>query len=712
MLCTIYSKTIRSNKVKTSILDLEELLARFHNDEKRKGTVEALRAEGPTLPPSLHSRYSQRLPLICPGLLLRKRRNGETVTTYNGVVLLEVCGLADSMEIEGVKRRAAGWPTTLAAFMGSSGRTVKILVSGTLDDGTLPRESDAIDRFHSRLYEMSAQAYASVIGRPLRAKQPKPDDTFRWTYDPSPYLNLKAAPLRILRSDILRSIGLSVHAKEAMEYDQDSLQPSLAAEAFYRRRFALAVNTAKEQLTAKASAKSSITSKALLEGVALEALRLNIPQEEAVRQSIYNPCFRGVGVENVRTIVESVFLENASQAGHNRHHAAQELIFSLQEFLKQRYDLRFNELTNGVEWRRNHSASFDFSPLDARVMNTMVQEAHESGLGITDRDLRRYLGSTRVREYNAASAFLHRVEGCWDGHTDYIGVLADRVPNSNPLWRDVFHTWFLAMVAQWIGKEPTSANSLVPLLVGRPGCGKSSFGRMLLPPELQEVGFRESLDLSARNSGERLLSEALLVGLESFDTVKEKKLQTFLEVFLPKTQVIGQRPYTHTLQRLPRYASFIATANHTTVMTSELAARRFVVAEVGYSQSVDLKKPIDYEKTYAQAVEELRAGIHDYRLSPDMQAALEDYNSRYANARTEVLRFFDTFELKTIADDCTRRMKLSDIADAVRRQTGYSYSDKSFNYLGRWLTGEAKAQRVKKTVSNGSPVYLLRARNK
>lgn len=712
MLCTIYSKTIRSNKVKTSILDLEELMARFHNDEKRKETVEALRAEEPALPPSLHSRYSQRLPLVCPGLLLRKRRNGELATTYNGVVLLEVCGLADSMEVERVKMRAAGWPTTLAAFMGASGRTVKILVGGTLDDGTLPREADAINRFHSLLYEMSAQAYASVIGRPLRAKQPKSGDTFRWTYDPAPYLNLQAAPLRILRSDVVRSTGLSIDENEAMEYGQDSLQPSPAAEAFYRRRFALAVNTAKEQLSASAAAKSSITTKALLEGVALEALRLNIPQEEAVRQSMYNPCFREVGGEDVRTIVESVFLENASQQGQNRHHAAQELTFSLQEFLRQRYDLRYNELTNGVEWRRNHSASFDFSPLDARVMNTMVQEAHEVGLGVTDRDLRRYLGSTRVREYHAARAFLRRVEGCWDGRTDYIGALADRVPNSNPLWREVFHTWFLAMVAQWLGKEPASANSLVPLLVGRPGCGKSSFGRMLLPPELQEVGFRESLDFGARSGGERLLADTLLVGLESFDGVKEKNLQTFLEVLLPKTQVVGQRPYTRALQRLPRYASFIATASHTTVMTSELASRRFVVAEVGYGQSVDSKTQVDYEQTYAQALEELRTGTHDYRLSPDLQAALEDYNSRYANARTEVLRFFDTFELKTIADDYTRRMKLSDIADAVRRQTGYSYSDKSFNYLGRWLTGEAKAQRVKKTVSNGSPVYLLRARNK
>ena len=72
----------------------------------------------------------------------------------------------------------------------------------------------------------------------------------------------------------------------------------------------------------------------------------------------------------------------------------------------------------------------------------------------------------------------------------------------------------------------------------------------------------------------------------------------------------------------------------------------------------------------------------------------------------------DTFELATESDEKTLRMRLSDIADAIRRHTGFSYSDKAFNYLGRWLTGEARAQHVRKTVSNGSPIYLLRPRYK
>ena len=649
----------------------------------------------------------QRLPLICPGLLQRKRRNGEVQTTYTGVVLLEVGGLTEAGDVDRVKARVAGWPTTLAAFMGASGQSVKILVSGTLDDGTLPKEPEGIERFHRRLYDMSAQAYASVIGRPLQAKNAQPDNTFRWTYDATPFLNTTAAPIRILRRDVLRaSDATGATDTDAMEYGPGSAQPSSEASSLYRRRFALAV------AKAKATKGGDVSQEAMLETAALESLRLNIPQEEAVRQATTNQLTQKMKQEEVRAIVESVYLENAPKAGKDRAHRMQETAFSLQEFLQQRYDLRFNELTNSVEWRRNHSASFAFQALDSRVMNTMIQEAHESGLKVCDRDMKRFLGSTRVRDYNAARAYLRSIQGCWDGHTDYIGQLADRIPTSNSLWRKCFHTWFLGMVAQWESWEQLQGNNIVPLLVGPQGCGKSTFGQLLLPPELRDVGYREFTDFTSKNDAERLLASSLLINLDEFERIGENIQQEILRNLIPKTSIKGRRPYSSVVQSLPRFASFIATTDTTDVLTDSSSSRHFLVAEIRNGERIDTSLPLPYSKVYAQAVAELEAGEPRHYFPPELMAELEDYNSRYSNNRTEVLRFLDTFELATESDEKTLRMRLSDIADAIRRHTGFSYSDKAFNYLGRWLTGEARAQHVRKTVSNGSPIYLLRPRYK
>ena len=668
--------------------------------------VEALRAELPTLPPFLHWRDMQRLPLVCPGLLQRKRRNGEIQTTYTGVVLLEVGGLTEAGDVDRVKARVAGWPTTLAAFTGSSGQSVKILVSGTLDDGTLPEEPEGIERFHRRLYEMSAQAYASVIGHPLQAKNAQPDNTFRWTYDAAPFLNSTAAPIRILRRDVLRANDAEGRTDtDALEYGPNSAQPSTETNCLYRRRFALAIAQAKEML-------GDAPTETLLEAATLEALRLNIPQEETVRQATMNLLFHDINRETVRTTIESVFLENATKNGKNRSHGMQEITFSLQEFIRQRYDLRFNELTNGVEWRRNHSASFVFQTLDTRMMNTMIQEAHESGLEVFDRDMKRFLGSTRVRNYNAARAYLRRIRDCWDGKTDYIGLLAQRVPTSSPLWIEGFHTWFLGMVAQWDGWDQLHGNSIVPLIIGPQGCGKSTFGQLLLPPDLRDVGYHELVDFTSKTEAERLLTTSLLINLDEFNTISEKTQQGFLKKLIQETSVKGRRPYSNVIQNLPRFASFIATTNSTDALADSSGSRRFLVAEVRDGERIDTASPIPYSKIYAQAVAELEAGEPVHYFTPDRVAELEAYNSRYTNARMEILRFLDTFEMAMEPDGNTLRLKLSDIADSVRRHTGYSYSDKAFNYLGRWLTSEAKVLRVRKTISNGSPLYLLKPRFK
>ena len=119
---------------------------------------------------------------------------------------------------------------------------------------------------------------------------------------------------------------------------------------------------------------------------------------------------------------------------------------------------------------------------------------------------------------------------------------------------------------------------------------------------------------------------------------------------------------------------------------------------------------LTYSLLYAQALAELSSGRLHY-FTPERLAALEAYNARYTESRMEVVRFLDTFEPLTDVKEEAVRLKLSDIAEAVRKHTGYFYSDKSFNYLGRWLTSEAKALRIRKTMSNGCPMYLLRYRH-
>lgn len=693
-------------------MELENLKFQFKTDEKKRRLVEMLRAWRPQLPPSSFQKEMARLPLICPGKAVRRHRDGSEDVTYNGIVLLEIDDLPNATDAENIKNRVKGWPTTLAAMTGFSGMSVKVLVAGTLEDGSLPKDEELICRFHERLYTTCAQVYTTLIGRPLKTKDASANDRFRWTDDPTLFLNPEASPVRISRRDFLgEPITADIH-----EYDPELEAPSVENHSYYRRRFSIAFQQAMEKLQhEKAKETGAENGKnqdkeedvaTLLNATAFEALCMNIPQEETVQQALWNIRFQPLGFDFIRAAIESTYAENRKKKGSQHGHAMQAINNELQDFFRERYDLRFNELTNGVEWRRNSSGSFTFTPLDTRMMNTMIQECHEAGIECFDRDMKRYLGSSRIRDFNAARSYLHNLEA-WDGCTDYIGAMADRVPTDSPHWRERFHTWFLGMVAQWDGWNLGHGNSVVPLLIGTQGCGKSTFGQMLLPPELRQMGYRELVDFTNKQEAERMLTNALLINLDEFNQISEKIQQGFLKNLIQKTSVKGRRPYSNVTVNLPRFASFIATTNMPDALSDPSGSRRFIIADIADGRQIDLSGSFHYDAMYAQAMAELNAGRRHY-FSPEEVAAIETDNTTFTTLKPEVRRFLDIFKPATERSNDTEALRLTEIVEAVKQQTGYVYSDRSFHYLGRWLTSEAKAQRIRKTMHNGSPVYLVK----
>ena len=713
--CAIYSKTIRSKKERVSSLGMEPLVARIRNDARKWATVEAVRAEMPALPPLQRSRLLESLPLICPALDVRKRRNGEVKMLYNGVVLLEIDDLRNKAEIADIKQRAASWPTTLAAMTGVSGKSVKIMVQGTYADGSLPKDADEARRFHALLYERCAAVYSSVVGRSFHSKNATPNDLMRWTADANAYFNADASPLRLTPQDLSATIHATTDRSQ--EYGTETVMPSEEMRRYYALRFALAVRKAKEleerfleDKQGRDESDSGLSAQQRLTAIAEQCVLLGIPMEEARRQA-HHWIFANCNSRNEgRTIIESVYLAHAARFGKNRSHGMQTLTMTLQAFMNERYDLRYNELTNSVEWRPNHSASYVFLPLDTRTMNTMVQEAHENGIDVFDRDMRRFLGSTRVRNYSPASAYLKDINKSWDGTTDHIGALADRVPNRNPHWREWFHTWFLGMVAQWEDLNYAHGNAVVPLLIGQQGCGKSTFGQLILPPELRGDGYRELVDFSSKQEVERMLTTSLLINLDEFNQISEKIQQGFLKNLLQKSSVKMRRPYSTAVTEEPRRASFIATTNMNDVLSDPSGSRRFIVAEIREGHEIDFRGPIPYPKLYDQALTELYEHRRRPYFTPEEVQQIEAYNTHFANLRPEVEHLLDVFETTADTARC-EWLSTTELANEVRRRTHFEYSNRGLNYLGRWLTSESRAMRLSKRLSHGIAVYSVRRRN-
>ncbi|MBS4808615.1 MAG: hypothetical protein KH071_12125, partial [Paraprevotella sp.] len=191
-------------------------------------------------------------------------------------------------------------------------------------------------------------------------------------------------------------------------------------------------------------------------------------------------------------------------------------------FLAERYEFRFNMLTEATEFRcLSDEGNGTFRPTTERDLNAICLEAHRHGIDCWDRDVARMVHSADVREYHPFRQYFQRLPA-WDGR-DRLHDLAVRVSDS-PLWIQVFHRWMLGLAAQWAGlSDGLHAHSTAPLLVSdEQGLGKSTFCRALLPPQLQAY-YTDSVDLARPDKVERQLTEMGLLNLDEFDRIPEKK---------------------------------------------------------------------------------------------------------------------------------------------------------------------------------------------
>ena len=350
----------------------------------------------------------------------------------------------------------------------------------------------------------------------------------------------------------------------------------------------------------------------------------------------------------------------------------------LLDYLERKYEMRYNTALGCTEIRKANSSE-PFVPADDRVRNTLAIKARLDGIDVWDKDIRRYTESKFVKTFNPVDAFLKRLKGQWDGK-DHIGALAGCVPNDNARWGDWFHTWFLAMVAQWMGLDATHGNSVALLLISRQGYKKSTFCKRLLPEELQ-WGYNDNLVISEKQNTLRAMSQSLLINIDEFNALSAKTQEGFLKNIMQLANIKLRQPYRQQQVTLPRVASFIATANVSDVFSDPSGCRRFIA--VTLTSPIRLPEHIDYEQLYAQAVAELESGMRYWFNAVDTQVIMEN-NVQYQQHTPVEALFFDSFIIpKDLAKGAY--MTASSIFNLLRQRYGSQLSLTSLSHFGRML---------------------------
>ena len=350
----------------------------------------------------------------------------------------------------------------------------------------------------------------------------------------------------------------------------------------------------------------------------------------------------------------------------------------LLNYLERKYEMRVNTALGCTEARKAGSNE-PFVAVDERMRNTIAIKARLDGIDAWDKDIRRYMESDFVKAFNPVDIFLERLRGRWNGK-NHIEMLADCVPNDNTRWAEWFHTWFLAMVAQWLGLNISHGNSVAPLLISRQGYRKSTFCKRLLPEALQ-WGYNDNLIISEKQNTLRAMTQSLLINIDEFNTLSAKTQDGFLKNVMQLANIKIRQPYCQQQVTLPRIASFIATANVSDVFSDPSGCRRFIA--VTLTGPIRLPEHIDYEQLYAQAVAELDNGRRYWFDEADTQDIMEN-NVQYQQRTPAEALFLDSF---SIPKDLTKGayMTAASIFSLLRQRYGSQLNLTSLSHFGRVL---------------------------
>ena len=354
-------------------------------------------------------------------------------------------------------------------------------------------------------------------------------------------------------------------------------------------------------------------------------------------------------------------------------------IMNMMVFLKDRYEFRYNVLMKYTEYKEKNGWH-DFAPVDPRVQKRMTLDVQLADIRVSIKDVRNFLESDYIVNYDPIDEYLFQCEGKWDGK-DHIRALARTVPTANPHWADWFYIWYLGMVDQWRGiNHRLYGNSVAPLLISKQGFNKSTFCRRLIPRELQ-WGYTDNLVLSEKRQVYQAMAQTLLINLDEFNQISPQMQQGFLKNLIQLPNVKMKRPYGGHVEEFPRLASFIATSNMDDILTDPSGNRRFIGVEL--TGPIDVSVKPNYVQLFAQAMAAIRAGEKTYFDSVETTLLMQ--SNRQFEVVPPIEQYFQMcFDL--VEDESRGKyMSAAEIFDYLKKRIGSSLKIDSLMSFGRKL---------------------------
>ena len=423
------------------------------------------------------------LPRICFACAIKNKYGQQWNYIYNGFILLEINNLPDRKTAEEIRDEAAMIDYTMLAFVGADGRSVKLVCQAVeRNQWQNPEgywESEVV-QFNLNAYAKFHYLYSTQLAIRVDNIPPSMHSSCLMSHDPDVRFNPYCATMVVSPKDqTAERLSKTVRydrEQETGDRRQEGIIPGLSTEASMRHEYQACKADALEECRLD---KEEDFVAHCLEVLAHNCHESGLEEAFAVKMTLFDGRLNE-DADYVQTVFDSQYSKTLKATWPLKHvKPSQLLTYKTEAFLNSRYELRKNVMTGVAQYRSKDSYDYRFYDLTKEAMNTMSIRALKAGLDSWDKDIKRYVESTLIPEFDPVNEWLEQLPK-WDGK-DRVTPLAERVKTDNPHWIGDFHKWMLSMVAHWKGIDRNHGNAIVPMLIGKQGCGKSAFCGMLLP---------------------------------------------------------------------------------------------------------------------------------------------------------------------------------------------------------------------------------------
>ena len=583
--------------------------------------------------PRYHLADADRLPYLLFSATFGKK-GIDHPNGFTQLLLLNIPCPDGHRQVEEFKGRVSQVPYTLLAFAGVSGVTLKVVVRCAYSGGATPWEIPAVAptrslsgrkrkknldtetylRFLNEAQQTAGRIYTALAMCNLMVGEPSLVRGCRLSHDPQLYYNPEALPLPVIRegSDALKPY-------EGTKADDDGTviwYPDFDERERIQMEYYTCLSKALDDHPAE--------SEECLVKLAGYCQKAGLEEEACIKRAQWDIRFKQLGDDLIRKAFRTAYKKPYNGRTLSQMNEKERIVRFIEDFFERRYQLRYNVVKQLTEFRPNDLTFKQWQPLTDRQLKSIVVEQMKEGGESWMNDIRIYIESAHVKDYNPVLEFL---AGCgnWDGRANYIEDFARRLPTDYALWPKYFHRWLLAMVAQAMNINRDYGNSMVPMLIGSEGIKKSIFCKNILPPSMREY-YMDDIKMQNAEQVERVLGRMWLVCIDEFNS-KTAREQAKVKRLLTEKDVQIRKMRSSEYTMMPRLCSFIATTNDPTPLSSAEGNRRYLCIEV--KGEIDMSERVPYKQMFAQAVTELRDPDCLYWFTTEDEQEIRRHNQSF-----------------------------------------------------------------------------------